>query len=252
MGQAVFRDVPEFAHADFKSEAPRLDSLRIEPGGFWPRILRLVKGEGKHELQGPGRWRALQKLATDGHDHISEQRFFRGELLAKRGLEQQWRTAPLTFAASLIYQVSSNFGASLFLPVSWWGLGVLGFAWFYLTEHVARLADTAVTSASPSRQILRRLWEGGDGFTCINGAGDPVLAALGLSVSKSLFAGFGPARTLDQIHACLFGIHERATFESFQPVIPYSVTGIGVVQFLFSAILIFLFGLALRNHFKIR
>jgi hypothetical protein len=189
-------------------------------------------------------------LDCDGH--ASELYFFRRELLAKRGLEQQWKTAPLTFLASLIYQVTSNFGSSLFLPVMWWALGVVGFAWFYLAEHVARLADAAAGVASPSGRIARRLWEGADGFACIGSAGDPLLAALGLSMSKSLFAGFGPARALDQIHACLYGIHERSAFDSFQPVIPYSVTGMGVVQFLLSAILIFLFGLALRNHFKIR
>jgi hypothetical protein len=71
-------------------------------------------------------------------------------------------------------------------------------------------------------------------------------------MNKGLFAGLGPARALDQTHACLYGIHELSAFDSFQPVIPYWVTGMGVVQFLLSAILIFLFGLALRDHFKIR
>jgi len=247
-----FRLVPEFAHADFKPEAPRLDTLRIEPRGFWKQTLRLVKGDSKRNPEGPGRWRVLQKLANDGHDHISEQRFFRGELLAKRGLEEQWWRAPFTFLVSLIYQVSSNFGASLIFPLLWWGTGIIGFAWFYLTEHMVRVANPEASMASATFRIWRRLWEGGEGFACIAGEGQPVFAAIGLSMSKSLFAGFGPARTLDQIHACLYGIHVRSTFESFQPVIPGWVTGIGVVQFLASAILIFLFGLALRNHFKIK
>lgn len=194
----------------------------------------------------------LQKLANDGHDHVSEQRFFRGELLARRGYERQWRGAPFTFLASLIYQVTSNFRASLLLPLLWWGVGVLGFAWLYLTEHMARVANGEATMAGPAGRVWRRLWEGGEGFTCIAGDGDPLFAALGLSASKSLFAGFGPARTLDQIHACLYGIHPREAFDSFQPVIPGLVAGVGVVQFLLSAILIFLFGLALRNHFKIK
>jgi len=247
-----FRLVPELAHADFKPEAPRLDTLRIEPRGFWKQTLRLVKGDSKGNPEGPGRWRVLQKLANDGHDHISEQRFFRGELLAKRGSEEQWKSASFTFFISLIYQVASNFGASLILPLLWWGTGIVGFAWFYLTEHMVRVANPEASMASATSRIWRRLWEGGEGFACIAGEGQPVFAAIGLSMSKSLFAGFGPARTLDQIHACLYGIHVRSTFESFQPVIPGWVTGIGVVQFLASAILIFLFGLALRNHFKIK
>lgn len=247
-----FHSVPEFAHADFKPEAPRLDTLEVGPRGFRHRITRFLLGDSKDNPEGPGRWRVLQKLANDGHDHISEQRFFRGELLAKRGLEQQWRRAPFTFLASLIYQVTSNFGASLILPLLWWGAGVFGFAWIYLTEHMARVANSEVTMVGPAGRAPQRLWPGGEGLACIAGKGDPVLAALGLSASKSLFAGFGPARTLDQLHACLYGIHPRSVYDSFQPVIPGLVTGLGVVQFLLSAILIFLFGLALRNHFKIK
>ena len=247
-----FRLVPELAHADFKPEAPRLDTLWIEPRGFWKQTLRLVKVDSKGNPEGPGRWRVLQKLANDGHDHISEQRFFRGELLAKRGSEEQWWRASFTFFISLIYQVTSNFGASLILPLLWWGTGIIGSAWFYLTEHMVRVANPEASMAGATSRIWRRLWEGGEGFACIAGEGHPVFAAIGLSASKSLFAGFGPARTLDQLHACLYGIHVRSTFESFQPVIPGWVTGIGVVQFLASAILIFLFGLALRNHFKIK
>jgi hypothetical protein len=126
MVQTRFLVVPEFLHADFKSEAPRLDTCRIQPRGFRAQFLRLVKGEGKGNPNGPGRWRVLQKLADDGHDHISEQRFFRGELLARRGLEEPWKTEPFGYLISLLYQITSNFGSSLILPVFWWIVTWLG------------------------------------------------------------------------------------------------------------------------------
>ena len=262
LGGAVFRVVPEFAQARFK-EAPRLDATHIAPRGFWAQVKRLVKGGSKEDPEEPGRWRVLQKLANDGHDHAREQYFFRGELLAKRGLEG--RLLSFAYWAGIAYQGLSNFGSSLFLPVPWWGLGVFGFAWFYLTEHLIRatIAATleapwnAVTIAAPWREAARRVvdWGAGpaDPFACVAGAGHPLAAAFGLSLRKSLFAGFGSPRAIDQIHVCLFGAHPASVFGgAFQPVIPYWVSGVGVVQFLFSAILVFLFGLALRNHFKIR
>jgi hypothetical protein len=69
----------------------------------------------------------------------------------------------------------------------------------------------------PSRLgwIIRRLRDCVDGFIHIDGVGDQLLAVLGLLMSKSLFSGFRPVRGLDQIHACLFGIHERSALFSF-------------------------------------
>lgn len=192
----------------------------------------------------------LQKLATDGHDHVSEQRFFRCELLAKRGLDG-WRS--IATWAGILYQLSSNFGSSLILPLFWWGVGVVGFAWFTLTEHLIRGHDTATMDAPWLEVAHRATGTSPEGFTCVTGgdAIEPFAAALGLSLRKSLFAGFGPARVMDQIHACLFGTHPEAAFGAFQPIFPALVSWIGVVQFVYSAAMLFLLGLALRNHFKI-
>jgi hypothetical protein len=71
------------------------------------------------------------------------------------------------------------------------------------------------------------------------------------------FAGVASAEKLNQIYACLYGIHGTCCSgaplpEKFTPVIPDVVDFIGIGQLLLSLVLIFLFLLALRNHFRIR
>ena len=78
-----------------------------------------------------------------------------------------------------------------------------------------------------------------------------------MSLQKGLFAGFGAVRKLDQIYACLYGMQPivpdpGADPVGFQPVIPDGVSMLGVVQFTWSAAMVFLFLLALRNHFRIK
>ena len=61
-------------------------------------------------------------------------------------------------------------------------------------------------------------------------------------------------------YGCLYGIHTTANItvppgqlpSSFFPVIPDGIAFLGLVQILFSAVLIFLFLLAVRNHFRIK
>ena len=86
----------------------------------------------------------------------------------------------------------------------------------------------------------------------------PLWAALGLSIRKAVpFAGVASANKLDQIYACLYGIHGDSPTsgdlpERFAPVIPDAVDYIGIGQLLLSLVLIFLFLLAVRNQFRIR
>ena len=250
MADAEFIEVPDFQQATFV-QAPRLDNVKIGPqltrrdkikaffikgdserAGRW-RALRLNPGEllghPLPESERPGRWRALRRLATQGHDHASEQLFFRGELLARRGVtDRYWHPS---FWLGVFYQLFSDFGRSLFLPLMWWAVGVLAFAWIYLSHH----------PGSSQWWLLE----------CIAGSSKPWVAALGLSVHKSLPAvsGFGFGDKLPQFHACLYGVESE---NPFRPIIPDEVAFLGVLQVLFSAVMIFLFLLAVRNHFRIR
>ena len=225
-GAAEFSTVPDFQQATFV-EAPRLDNVKIGPQ--LSRWNKLKASFTKGDLEKEGRWRALKRLATQGHDHASEQLFFREELLARRGVTDRYRHA--SFWLGVFYQLFSDFGRSPIRPLLWWTAGVLVFAGIYLSHHP------------------------GDGeclvLECGAETSKPWVAALGLSVHKSLpaLSGFGFGDKLPRFHACLYGVDSQ---NPFRPIIPNEVAFISVLQVLFSAVMIFLFLLAVRNHFRIK
>lgn len=257
---ATFLVLPDFIQAHF-AEAPRLDNSRIEPcdqkevdskakktpppdaapagspsGGL--SIRGSLPDRFKGDSDRAARWRALKRLAIQGHDHARELEFFRGELLARRWSEDKPRHAVFWFG--LLYQVLSDFGRSMLRPFLWWAVSIVCFTGGYLACHPAfdgKLADS----------------------DCVAGSGDAWIAALNLSLHKGLLV-FGqlPLSKLNQTYACLYGIHIEGAQEpdqlpaSFSPVIPDAVTALGFVQYPLSAVLIFLLLLAIRNHFRIK
>lgn len=226
MSGTKFREAPDFQQATFV-EAPRLDNAKIGPQlSRWNKLKAFFT---KGDLEKEGRWRALKRLATQGHDHASEQLFFRGELLARRGVTDRYWHA--SFWLGVFYQLFSDFGRSLIRPLLWWVAGVLVFATIYLGYHPR--------------------YEEAPHLECIAGSSKPWVAALGLSVHKSLpaLSGFGFGDKLPRFHACLYGADSE---NPFRPIIPDEVAFIGVLQVLFSAVMIFLFLLAVRNHFRIK
>ena len=222
MADTTFSDVPNFEQATFV-EAPHLDSLLIR---------------SPQELQGPKvlgwsletRWRALRRLATQGHDHERELLFFQQELLSRRWVaDRPWHAL---FWLIAFYQVAAGFGRSLSRPVIAWTISWLGFAglYAYLGDSAGTLDSTGL--ARPCTSIEAR---------------EPWLAALGLSLHRSLPALSGLASKLPEFHIALYG-SRHGCLES----VPMSVLLTGVFQTLISAVLIFLFLLTVRNHFRIR
>ena len=119
---ATFLAVPDFIQAHF-AEAPRLDDSRIEPPRFWPITRARVKDNVLGNPDLAARWRALKRLAIQGHDHAREQAFFKGELKARRWSEDKpWHAV---FWFGVFYQVLSDFGRSPWRPLLWWGVSVL-------------------------------------------------------------------------------------------------------------------------------
>ena len=225
-GVAKFSTVPDFQQATFVG-APRLDTAKIEPQHTRNISFAAVKTFFKGDLEKEGRWRSLKRLATQGHDHASEQLFFREELLARRGVTDRYWHA--SFWLGVFYQIFSDFGRSLIRPLLWWATGTLVFAAIYVGYH-------------PS---------GGEWFLleCVKGTSKPWVAALALSLHRSLPALSGFGDTLPQFQACLYGVQSE---NPFRPIIPDGVSFLGVPQVLFSAVMIFLFLLAVRNHFRIK
>jgi len=70
-----------------------------------------------------------------------------------------------------------------------------------------------------------------------------------------IFPGLGQDQKLDLAYACLYGttsLNAAGAANGDIPIIPDSVAYLSIAQTLLSATLIFLFLLAVRNHFRIK
>ena len=104
---------------------------------------------------------------------------------------------------------------------------------------------------------LSEILENGSGLTCIDGSGNGWAAALSIAMDKAILGLSIPAGKLAQSYACLFDIEngpsEQAGHDlTLRPIYPDVVVAIGIIEFVWSAVTLFLVGLALRNHFRIR
>ena len=217
-----FSNVPDFTEAHFE-EAPQFDDFELKPERF--------KKSQTHKsgTNLPSRWRALRRLAIQSHDYERELQFFKGEIISRRGTVDKRTHARFWFG--WLYQLLSDFGRSLGLPLFWLGVNLILFAIFYACQGSADWHQQLIEPAS-----------------CIVGSGDSRIVALGVSVINAFpFAAINSSDLLNQFYACLYGIQESA------PVgVPYVVTFASVVQFFVSAVLLFFFLLAVRNYFRIK
>ena len=216
-----FSKVPDFTEAHFE-EAPQFDKVELIP-------VRFQKFQAHEaEINLPSRWRALRRLAIQAHDYERELQFFKGEIISRRGIEDKLTHARFWFG--WLYQLLSDFGRSMGLPLLWLGISLLLFAIFYACQSPADWYQPLVKPVS-----------------CVDGSDASRIVALGVSVINAFpFAAISSSDLLNQYYACLYGIQESA------PVIPYVVTFASVIQFFVSAVLLFLFFLAVRNHFRIK
>lgn len=230
LADATFLAVPDFIQAHF-AEAPRLDNSRIQPQRFqWPTLAD-VKNYFKGDPDLSARWRALKRLAVQGHDHMHELEFFKNEMKTRRwSTDRPWHAV---FWFGLFYGWISDFGRSIVRPVVWWTASAYVFALLYLGAAVA-----------PPLQ-------------CLAGSGDPWQAALWISVRKALlFFGLDSSDKLTEYYACLYGVIPPAASgqlpASFRLDVPDIVIILGIAQHIISAVLLFLLLLAIRNHFRIK
>ncbi len=301
---ATFHEVPDFEQAHF-AEAPRLDVAhfnrpRVQPGRFWRWTRARVKAddkrtpggaaEGGAQSSGPSptlpdttaRWRALKRLAVQGHDHEREMMFFAEELKSLRGRtdkllpnfanlfrdDKRFWPGGARYWFGLFYQGLSNFGGSILLPLFWWSVGVVVFAAMYLSVHLSTAQrwygawawlGACLQSWVPKWVPLIGSTTEPPSLPCIAGTDEAWGAALHLSVRKSLlFSGLNSPRKLDELYACLFGLKAGTTGPlgelplRYVPEIPNVVSLLGLLQLLISSILIFLLLLAVRNQFRIK
>ena len=216
-----FSSLPDFTEAHFE-EAPLFDDVELKPERFEKSQAHETK------LNLPSHWRALKRLAIQAHDHERELQFFKGEIIARRGTEDNWTYARFWFG--WLYQILSDFGRSMGRPLFWLGISLMLFAAIYACQSPADWYQPLIKPV-----------------TCADGSSASRIVALGVSVINAFpFPAISSSDLLNQFYACLYGIQEGA------PVIPYVVIFASVIQFFVSAVLLFLFLLAVRNHFRIK
>ena len=221
LNNVKFSNVPDFTEAHFE-EAPQFDSVDLEP-------VRFQKLQA-HEIDTniPSRWRALRRLANQAHDYEHELQFLKCEIIARRRTKDKLTHARFWFG--WIYQLLSDFGRSMWLPLFWLGFSLLLFATIYACQSTADWYQPLIEPVS-----------------CKDGSGTRQTIALGVSAINAFpFAAINSSDLLNQFYACLYGIQENV------PVIPYVVTFVSIIQFFVSAVLLFLFLLAVRNNFRIK
>lgn len=225
---AVFESVPDFRQAHF-AEAPQLDDAT-----FYSDRAAAITDEFTV------RWRALKRLAIQSHDHPRELNFFAEEIKSMRNVEHRrlpnWsnfsKDIPLWPGGSkywmgMLYEVLSDFGRSILRPLGWLMVVMVFFSVFYFLCHL----HFSPFDVEPSRAV-----------DC-----DPVFGAIYLAMQNGLlFSGLGRLSKLEKTYACLYGGNPS------DPTMPDLVVFFGMLQTLFSAALIFLLLLAIRNHFRIK
>ncbi len=247
--QAQFNRTPNFIGTRFAKPPHMLDMAVQRPG--------LFNRDYREALDDPEKFSVLGRLAGEAGEDGLAQQFHGNHIISRRHIADQWWQAG--FWGGLVYQLFSNFGQSLMRPFIAWIVSVFVFAWLYASSYKPQ---GVVTKPIESGQ-LESFWNATrDWFipgaetsvfkvSCAADEGGVFVKALYLSL-KNGFLGLGGGSTekITQVHACLYGINPNYSSGAMVPYIPDSVAFWGVLQMAFSAILIFLFCLALYKRFS--
>jgi hypothetical protein len=164
------------------------------------------------------KYRALRRMAIQGADYEAEHKAFKGELRSRRWIEDTWRHPSLWLG--MLYDLAADCGRSVGRPFAIWLASILAFAVLYI----------------PS---AKHGWD-----ACAGGGGAMFWNALYISGRNAfVISSVGKGETAAQAYECLFGAKTA----------PLGVSGVETfVQAPLSAVLIFLFLLAVKNRFKIK
>ncbi|MGO9485308.1 MAG: pentapeptide repeat-containing protein [Rhodomicrobium sp.] len=329
MARAVFEVVPDFIQAHFE-EAPRLDNLevgrklrelkeiedkereKLGRRGRWhrrrleknPRYRRMFEAVAKDsDLRNiPARWRALKRLAIQGHDTERELEFHARELRSQRFTEDWplplafWRGKAwagfFRFWFGAFYGLFSDFGRSLARPAGFWLAAVVFGAVLYVSQSPDMIAARQGAKGAPAIVAAASgAWHAwaSDRRPCF--AGDaphaeteeqasereslpgkpaytppPYVGALSpslqsgtdlaneawhLAFRNAFIVLDGSGEAAHRTYGCLYGV-ELYGGSNPLAVVPSAVSTVSAAQKLFSALMIFLFGLALRNMLKMK
>ena len=184
-----FISLPDFTEAHFE-EAPLFDDVELKPECFEKSQAHETK------LNLPSHWGALKRLAIQAHDHERELQFFKGEIIARRGTEDNWTYARFWFG--WLYQILSDFGRSMGRPLFWLGISLMLFAAIYACQSPADWYQPLI-KPSPVQ----------------TGSSASRIVALGVSVINAFpFPAISSSDLLNQFYACLLRYSGRRTSNS--------------------------------------
>ena len=260
LADATFREVPSLFGAAFKGTL-RLDNVQT------PRFPLLGWTSDK---EAPARFRELKRRAAEAQDHDRELEFFAQEIRTSRFHAKrlpgfvprvwEWR-----FWFGLLFGMFSDFGRSLWRPVLFWVALFVGFSIFYLGEHEdmkkarlalnpngawSTLAAYAVTTRAARTNPPTCSRPGKDDPNKVFAATDAVSEALYLSLKNAIVFDAGRTDVSRRIYGCLYGLDRIGDQDNL--IVPYRVSVASTAQGVASAVLIFLFLLAVRNLLRLK
>lgn len=277
---AGFRVVPSFIQAHF-IESPRLDGVDIgrperakDKANARPEAEHGIARASLRPSEDAARWRALRRLAAQGHDHERELQFFADEIRAARGatdLALPWPVWSATAWRStarwwwgFAYEVASDFGRSLLGPFLLWLAVTLLSAGYFLTQRPIAPEITPETTGFPHPTV--RSWAAPcSTSTPAANADGPHLSdttpdarmptnapteALRFALSNAFVVLDSGADASHRTFGCLYGFARQGANPI--AVVPSSVSLAATLQKAISAALIFLFCLGVRNMLRMR
>ena len=261
--KAEFHLLPAFVQTNFV-EAPNFDTVKFPEPSFWRG------GDGGAVAA----YRALRRIAIQGHDYDQEGKAFKGEVRSKRWTEHKpWHAG---FWWGVLYDFFSDFGRSLWRPALAWALLIPLFAAYFLAQSGA-VAERGGLLAT-AKQYARAAWSGPPpycypgtppkpdapkdqrpdqvetGFSGLveetRGRTSPVNEAFSIAYHNALVVLDNNGDSAHRAFGCLYGVERYGG----NPVafVPRGVAIASGAQKLLSAAFIFLFGLALRNLLKVK
>ncbi len=243
--KALFKnELPNFIQANFK-EAPRLDNIEIAknilPGKFLNSITTHIPTETKASYQ------ALKRIAIQAHDHENEQRFWAGELRSDRSLRTEdggWKLRPLVSAfwwGNIAYEFFSDYGRSIVRPLFSLFILLCIMTNIHIYAHYTLNKEPISTSKTKTHTTKQSDLKDCD----IRSSAFRVAAKNG---AIGLLQNPAKRSTFVRDYTCLYGTYN----DNATPKIPNSIFWIELFHTLFSAILIFLTLLGIRNNFKLK
>ena len=215
--RATFASTCSFNQSTSEKDVPDFIGAQFKTApmieGFW---VPWVKDDPEVNIE---KYRQLKKIAIDGANHEQEVRFFAYESRCKMYLE---KTPKPTKALIGLYSFFSDFGQSIIRPL------------FCILVTWALAFGSTLLTVKPLYPCQQNEW--GNAFE------SQWAAALSQSISFTVPILATDRGTQSQRNQCLYG-HDG---------VPWQNRLINGTQRLFTLVFLFLFGLAVRNRFKIK